>query len=93
MNEGPDKPKAEAQEPSPEATSQAQEEPFGGEVRVPSGGSPQWLRWLIYLFHVWAVVYLAVHPRVEGQVIVLVFAGIIAGWLLFFALTRRPPEL
>ena len=93
MNDNPDRPRAEAQEAHPQPPAPVQEEPIGGEIRVRGGGSPRWLRWLIYLFHVWAVGYLVVHPKIERHEIVLVFAGLIAAWFLFFALTKRPPEL
>ncbi len=83
MNDSPDVHKAES----------PQTEPIGGEIRVRGGGSPRWLRWLIYLFHVWAVAYLVLHPTIEHREIYLIFAGIIAVWFLFFALTKRPPEL
>ena len=82
---------AEKREPVPSA--QSQTEPIGGEIHVRGGGSPRWMRWFIYFLHAWAVIYLVAHPPVEQREIILVFAGLITAWLLFFALTKRPPEL
>ncbi len=79
--------------PEPQPAGQSEAEPIGGEIRVTGGGSPRWLRWFIYSLHVWAIIYLVVHPTVANREIILVFAGLITVWLLFFALTKRPPEL
>ena len=72
-----------------------EEEPFGGEIPVrPSpGGTPRLLGWTGYVLYVWAVVYLLIHPPIQHRPIILVFAGIIGAWLLFYAITRRPSEL
>ena len=90
MANSPDTHPAEASEAGPQPP---EVEPIGGEIRVRGGGSPQWIRWFIYLLHVWAVVYMVVHPQVEHREVILVFAGLITAWFLFFALTKRPPEL
>jgi hypothetical protein len=50
-------------------------------------------RWIAYLAHIWAVLYLVVHPSVPYREIMFVFAALTAAWLVFFALTKRPPEL
>jgi hypothetical protein len=60
---------------------------------VAGGGLPKVLRWGAYLAHVWAVLYLVVHPSVPYREILFVFAALIGAWLLFFALAKRPPEL
>ena len=70
-----------------------EEEPIGGEIRVRRGGSPRWLGWSIYSLHAYAAVYLLVHPSVGHREVNLVFAGLIGAWLLFFALTKRTPEI
>ncbi|MDP7640212.1 MAG: hypothetical protein QGG73_10945 [Candidatus Hydrogenedentes bacterium] len=69
------------------------DEAIGGEIRVAGGGLPKVLRWGAYLAHVWAVLYLVVHPSVPYREILFVFAALIGAWLLFFALAKRPPEL
>jgi hypothetical protein len=66
---------------------------IGGELRAGSGGSPRLLRWITYALYVWGVLYLLVHPSIPHRVIILVFGGIIGAWLLFYSLTKRPPEL
>ncbi len=83
----------EAEKPAPQTLVQAQKDPIGGEIHVRSGGTPRWLRWSIYFLYAWAIVYLVVHPPVEHREILLIFAGLITAWLLFFAFTKRPPEL
>ena len=90
MADNPDTRPAEASEAEPQPPEQ---EPIGGEIRVRGGGSPRWMRWIVYLLYAWAVTYLVVHPSVEHREIILVSAGLITAWFLFFALTKRPPEL
>ena len=82
-----------AEKLGPQPLGQGEAEPIGGEIRVRGGGSPSWLRWFINFLYVWAAIYLVVHPPVEHREIILVFAGLITAWFLFFALTKRPPEL
>ena len=67
--------------------------PIGGEIRVTGGGAPRVFQWAIYLVYIWAIVYLVVHPSVPHREIILAFAALIGAWLVFFALTKRPPEL
>lgn len=71
---------------------QDQGESIGGEVRVRGGSAPRFMRWLAYILFVWAILYLVIHPRVEHQIIVWVWAGLLTAWLLFFALTKRPVD-
>ena len=81
-------------DPEPQsADQQDQEEPIGGEIRVGQGGTPSLIRWTIYLLHIWAVVYLLVHPSVPHREILLALGALVGAWLVFFALTKRPPEL
>jgi hypothetical protein len=65
---------------------------IGGEIRVGRGVAPRWLRWWGYFLHVWAVIYILVHPSVGRREIILVAAVLIAAWLVFYALTKRPSE-
>lgn len=76
------------------AQEQTGEDPntIGGEVRVSFGAAPRVLRWIGYVVYVWAIVYLLVHPSIEYRIIILIFAGILGAWLLFYGLTKRPPE-
>ncbi len=80
-------------DPHDEAEVEQDEGPIGGEIHVAGGGVPQILRWFAYLMYVWAVVYLVVHPSVPHREVILISAALIGAWLLFFALTKRPPEL
>ena len=91
--------KRESSSPEPEPDTHPRDEgqqdelPIGGEIRVTGGGMPRFLRWAIYLLYVWGAVYLVVHPTVPHREILFIFAALIGAWLLFFALTKRPPEL
>ncbi|MBI4199868.1 MAG: hypothetical protein HY535_05305 [Chloroflexi bacterium] len=77
----------------PGAGGKAGPEPIGGEIPVRGGGAPRWLRWVFILLHLWAAAYLVAFFRTEPRAILLVFAGLVLAWLLFFSATRRPPEL
>ena len=86
MSEQPQTP-----DPQPE-----EEKPFGGEIPVGGGGAPRWMRWLTTLLFAWAVAYLVV-AFIRGWVdetewLVLVFAGALVAWYLFFTITKRPAD-
>ena len=76
-----------------DASNNPDDDAIGGEIRVAGGGAPKVFRWIAYLAHIWAVLYLVVHPSVPYREIMFVFAALTAAWLVFFALTKRPPEL
>ena len=84
----------EERQRSAESEGEDRERPFGGEVPVGGGSMPRFLRWITYLLFIWAITYLLVHPRLdEDWEIVLVFAGLLMAWLLFFTITKRPSDL
>ena len=73
-----------------------EEKPFGGEIPVGGGGAPWWMKWLTTVLFAWAIAYLVV-AFILGWVdettwLVLVFAGALVAWYLFFTITKRPAD-
>ena len=73
-----------------------EDKPFGGEIPVGGGGAPRWMKWLTTILFAWAVAYLVV-AFIQGWVdettwLVLVFAGALVAWYLFFTITKRPAD-
>ena len=85
-----------AEQPKSPGPQPEEEKPFGGEIPVGGGGAPRWMKWLTTVLFAWAVAYLLVAFILgwvdEATWLVLVFAGALVAWYLFFTITKRPAD-
>ena len=85
-----------AEQPKAPGPEPEEEKPFGGEIPVGGGGAPRWMKWLTTVLFAWAVAYLLVAFILgwvdEATWLVLVFAGALVAWYLFFTITKRPAD-
>lgn len=66
---------------------------IGGEVRIGRGGAPPFFRWFNYAVFLAAIAYLVVYwPDTGHHWTALFFAALMAGWLVFIFVKKRPPE-
>lgn len=100
-----DQPVASAQ-PPPEAAPAPKPEPptpsteFGGEVQIGGRPGPRWLRLWYYVVYLWAIGYLVgafIIDRVRQGAgayygIVIGFAVVLTGWLVYIVWKKQPPE-
>ncbi|MBI4498233.1 MAG: hypothetical protein HY689_10075 [Chloroflexi bacterium] len=79
-----------AQPPPPAQANDA----VGGEVRIGMGRAPGWVRWFNYAVYVACIAYLVVvfPPDGRGYGIQLAFAAVVAAWLVYIFVGKRPPE-
>ncbi|MEK7215478.1 MAG: hypothetical protein AAB289_07785 [Chloroflexota bacterium] len=85
-----------APDPAPTGASPAAPPPndaIGGEVSIGRGAAPPFLRWFNYGVFVAAIAYLVVFwPDTGFHWTAPFFAVLMAGWLAFIVLKKRPPE-
>lgn len=66
---------------------------IGVEVRIGSGRPPAFLRWFNYAIYAAAIAYLiAFWPDTGYHPVVIIFAVLLAAWLAYIYLGRKPAE-
>ena len=79
----------------PETPAPPADDAIGGELRIGAGRAPGWVRWFNYAMFVACILYLVAvfPPDGRGYGIQLAGAAVVAAWLGYIFVGKRPPEL